>query len=424
MDELSAYLGVDPLLLAGMGMVLWGWVLYLARAVPEKTWQLAKRRFTMQIEVANTDDAFYWLERWLADHPYSKKASLLTVLARPLRSSRMGGGGFQMDNTEARPPILLTPAPGHHFLRYGGRWLYLNRGEPDGPGGGANSDKMEGFFKYERFTISMISRNQRVVRELLEAARDLVLPPDEPKLQIFAVNEHWWELSRASALRLPESLVLQKGLIEKVIEDAAEFSNSREWYRARGVPYRRGYLLYGSPGNGKTSLVHVVASVLRRNVYVCGLSRMKDDMLNALLAQVPAKSIVLIEDVDYAGLRRDPAKENLLTLSGLLNALDGMTASEGRIMFMTTNKPEVLDDALTRAGRVDLKAELVNADKDMAKRLFLRFFPGEIILAGRFAGKWTGKSMATLQAQLLTHKGDPTAAATIQPSASFTLSRE
>lgn len=412
MDKLSTYFGLNPILLAGMGMALWGWALYLARAVPLKAWQLAKRRFTMQVEVANTDDAFYWLERWLAEHPYSKQASALEVVARPLRSRRTGASVLEVGHTEERPTIFLTPAPGHHILKFGGKWLYLTRGRPNGPAASHESDAAEGFFRHEQFTINMISRDQQLVRELLEAARDLALPPNEPKLQVHCVNQHWWEMSRSSSLRPAESLVLRRGLLEEVVRDATEFSNSREWYRLRGVPYRRGYLLHGPPGNGKTSLVHVVASVLRRDVYVCNLSSMKDDTLNALLAQVPEKSIVLIEDVDCAGLQRAHAQDAPLTLSGLLNALDGMTSSEGRITFMTTNKPEVLDEALTRPGRVDFSAELVNADEDMAQRLFLRFFPGEVGLAELFAEQWSGRSMAALQAQLLSHKDDAPAAAT------------
>lgn len=115
------------------------------------------------------------------------------------------------------------------------------------------------------------------------------------------------------------------------------------------------------------------------DVYVVSLSAswINDSSLTTLLGRIPARSILLLEDIDAAFTRstsRDnestgapdtskktagPEKKeesdskastdtNTLTLSGLLNALDGMQASESRILFCTTNHLERLDPALSR----------------------------------------------------------------------------
>ena len=145
-----------------------------------------------------------------------------------------------------------------------------------------------------------------------------------------------------------------------------------QWYADRGIPFRRGYLLYGVPGSGKCSLIHAIAGELMLDIYVVSLSSswINDSTLTTLMGRVPARCIVLLEDLDAAFTRstsRDgtstgspegESKEktneqstnstsssrrarkndqlsdvNTLSLSGLLNALDGVAASEGRLLF-------------------------------------------------------------------------------------------
>jgi mitochondrial chaperone BCS1 len=118
-----------------------------------------------------------------------------------------------------------------------------------------------------------------------------------------------------------------------------------------------------------------------------------DTSLGRLISRMPEKSILLMEDIDVAmhqGLSREqPELEstkshrksssestntNNITLSGLLNALDGVAAQEGRILFATTNKYSALDPALSRPGRMDIHIEFKNASRGQAVELFKRFF--------------------------------------------------
>ncbi|KAF8980426.1 mitochondrial chaperone [Entomortierella lignicola] len=98
-----------------------------------------------------------------------------------------------------------------------------------------------------------------------------------------------------------------KGLKEELLADITIFRNSAQWYHDRGVPYRRGYLLHGPPGTGKTSFTTALAG------HLC--------------------IILLVEDVDAALLGRKPGEDqagsNNVTLSGILNSLDGITAQQG-----------------------------------------------------------------------------------------------
>ena len=101
-----------------------------------------------------------------------------------------------------------------------------------------------------------------------------------------------------------------------------------------------------------------------------------------LFAELPQRCIVLLEDVDTAGVGRrdsvdsDQEKESksAVTLSGLLNVLDGVSSQEGRILIMTTNHIEHLDEALIRPGRSDKKVHFKLADHNISTQLFHTVF--------------------------------------------------
>ena len=101
---------------------------------------------------------------------------------------------------------------------------------------------------------------------------------------------------------------------------------SDRWYQETGVPYRRGYLFYGPPGNGKSSVAKALAGELGMSIYLLMLSDpdMNDNRINDLLARVPDKNMLLLEDIDCAFVKRTRrnGREGGLTFAGLLNALD------------------------------------------------------------------------------------------------------
>jgi len=148
---------------------------------------------------------------------------------------------------------------------------------------------------------------------------------------------------------------------------------------------------------------------------------MSDESLRALVDGLPATAVLLIEDIDCAFKEcRDTTIASGITLSGLLNALDGVSSRDGRVLFLTTNHPERLDPALLRAGRVDRKIELGYATPDQARRLYLWFYQGcglshsELSReAERFAAQVPESKigMAAIQEHLLRHRRSPGSAA-------------
>ncbi|KAM7265990.1 hypothetical protein ACFE04_003673 [Oxalis oulophora] len=166
-----------------------------------------------------------------------------------------------------------------------------------------------------------------------------------------------------------ETLAMEPDLKNAVMEDLDRFVKRKEFYKRVGKAWKRGYLLYGPPGTGKSSLVAAMANYLKFDVYDLQLGNItRDSDLRRLLLATGNRSILVIEDIDCSidlpdrrsgdegNKKKDVQSYSQLTLSGLLNFIDGLWSSCGdeRIIIFTTNHKERLDPALLRPGRMDM----------------------------------------------------------------------
>lgn len=187
-----------------------------------------------------------------------------------------------------------------------------------------------------------------------------------------------WNLAERRPARPLSSLIYSGDLLESLHADLSAFARDRDWYAEMGIPYRRGYLLHGPPGNGKSSLVATLAGAFGLNVCVLNLAapELTDDRLNSLLGNLPRRALLLLEDIDAVFVGREPRTPTVrLSFNGLLNALDGVAAGEGRVTFMTTNDLAGLDPALIRPGRADRHLYLGNATPEQVAGMLRRFWP-------------------------------------------------
>lgn len=166
-----------------------------------------------------------------------------------------------------------------------------------------------------------------MIQELIDEAVINSMDQDKGLLGIYEMKwgEMWIKVMTKQARTL-ESVVLDTDIATTLVEDVKNFQESAEWYVQKGVPYRRGYLLFGPPGTGKTSFVQAIAGALKLNLCYVNLSSndMSDDTLNRLLSDAPERSIILLEDVDAMFSQRDQMMKSKLSFSGFLNALDGV----------------------------------------------------------------------------------------------------
>lgn len=396
----------------GLFLMLSGAIMALCRRVPMQAWSLTKRRFILKVEILNNDQVFQWMKIWLDAQPYSKRARDLSV-----SSSEQNGSMTQaipvlasQPEEKSRPKIIFTPAPGIHFFIYKKRLIWLERTRSEA------SDK-DGWSGYrESFQIRLFGRSQEVIRSLISEAMEMALPPDDPRIVVFASCNDYWRQVGMKQPRDTQSVILPCGVFEGLVKDVESFVSSESYYNDLGIPYRRGYLLHGVPGSGKTSSIIALAGALRMNIYILNLADKwtSDELLNRLLSDVPERAIVLLEDVDavFNGREQRGESKSGITFSGLLNALDGAATKDGRILFMTTNHIERLDEALIRPGRADVRLGFDYATHDQARAFFARFYPdADLDLACCFASLIGSRtSMADIQQHLLEHRACPDAA--------------
>lgn len=422
---LSEQLASNQFLAGGAVLGIIAGIVHQCKAIPARIWRWIKAQVIITVDVPDRDEAFLWVNAWLASQPYGKKhARLLTVATqRPDTDGYVEPGVTKL----TQPEILFSPAAGAHWFWYKRRLVKLFRERKDGSEGGkGDSDVAKAFGIRETFYINVFGRNRKIAQDILEEARELAYPKGEHRIALLS-PEGYHVAWRAKSNRRPrpiESIILKNGVWESLIEQVGTFLKSEMWYVERGIPWRLGLLFKGCPGSGKSSAVIGLASHFGLDIAVLDLagSNLDDNALRQLLSDVPKNTLVLLEDVDCVFEKREATKhkENKVTFSGLLNAIDGVSAGEGRILIMTTNHPEKLDAALIRAGRADVHVVIDAPDRSQVVRIYERFFPeADAMQTRRFveAVNLEATSMACLQNLLMENRNDAEAAIANAPNA-------
>ncbi|OEL23595.1 AAA-ATPase [Dichanthelium oligosanthes] len=177
----------------------------------------------------------------------------------------------------------------------------------------------------------------------------------------------------------------------EIMDDLDAFRKGKDYYERIGKAWKRGYLLYGPPGTGKSSMIAAMANYLDYDIYDIELTSVASNTdLRSMFIDTKGKSIIVVEDIDCslnltgnrrrnkhllpsptdpadATTRREPQPEpptestsSKVTLSGLLNAIDGLWSACGgeRVIVFTINHVEKLNPALVRRGRIDKHIEM------------------------------------------------------------------
>lgn len=160
----------------------------------------------------------------------------------------------------------------------------------------------------------------------------------------------------------------------ELLEDIENFIDSKEYYLERGIPYKRGYLAEGLPGNGKTTTILSIAQKLGKDVYSLNIASLVDsDQLRLAFQGIRENSFLLLEDLDCTVEGREKINDKI-NFSTVLNVLDGVYSKKGICTFFTTNHADRLDSALTRCGRMDKKITFKNPRKEDAENMLELFF--------------------------------------------------
>ncbi|KAL9098825.1 MAG: hypothetical protein Q9163_005580 [Psora crenata] len=325
-------------------------------------------------------------------------------------------GLLNFSNWDAKTPPIFEPSYGKHWFFHQGRVFLFQRDQKpvmDSGCGGYTTMQND-----EYIVITCLGRSNEPVKMLIKEARDLYLSRQRscttvrrplPKGQR-SMGGVGWMRAAVRPSRPMDTVVLDGELKDRVIRDINDYLHPavHVWYSEKGIPYRRGYLLHGPPGTGKSSFAWALAGVFGLDIYCLSLvdPTLTEDEVGILFTTLPLRCIVLLEDIDSAGLGKrqeetDVAKTETeasnigveitrafesvqknndkkdkkgISLSGLLNAIDGVASQEGRVLIMTTNFPENLDEALIRPGRIDSDVAFTYATRSQISELFCRMY--------------------------------------------------
>ncbi|KAG8946876.1 hypothetical protein FRC04_011303 [Tulasnella sp. 424] len=350
---------------------------------------------TLKATFDQSDYTYSWILEFLNNHNAWQNSNEVVVTAKSAEQKwgmtlggEHGDGGVRDERLRAYyQPSKMTM----HLWNWNGTWIQIQRngGVMDyrtmREGGGSIS-------------LTLFTGRKETLDELVTAAAEQYWSKSSRRVTVHMYESYRdWATTITKQIRPMDSLILPHGMTDLMIGDLRDFMENKDWYAAAGIPWRRGVLLWGPPGTGKSTTVHAIAGELQLEIYCVPLSSgdIDDSALQRLVAATPPNCILLLEDIDCAfGSREaegdddDPDKpfnpysydsKKKVTLSGLLNVLDSVSSEEGRIVIATTNHIDKLDPALLRPGRMDLLVEYKLATRQQTIDLFTRFYSRDLM---------------------------------------------
>lgn len=163
-------------------------------------------------------------------------------------------------------------------------------------------------------------------------------------------------------------LILAPGMISTIRANLDTFLKNRDGFAKFGLPYKRGILLAGAPGNGKTGIIRAIANEYPDfSTYLCmSFGEGYEDMKSQFDRRIKcAPTLIVFEDIDKSC-------PNQQKLAEFLNIIDGVSRKSGVFIIATSNEPEKLDRALLeRPSRFDIVIRVDNPD-DNQRESFIR----------------------------------------------------
>ncbi|KAJ7211718.1 P-loop containing nucleoside triphosphate hydrolase protein [Mycena pura] len=349
------------------------------------------------------DPAYEWVILLLTQERVWQRSREFVVSASSSRRKwavRAAADAARRENADYVPTYQRP-----QLFRWRGFWVEIKRS------GALTMDVPVGPFGHAvqggSLSVTIYTLDMNVLSEFVEDAYSRYVQVNRPHVVVHLIDAQFgpnqpWITTKRKTKRPLKSVILPEGVVESLVADAQEFIDTESWYLEAGIPHRRGYLLHGPPGTGKTSTIYALAGALNLEIYALSLSArfVDDSYLQRAASAIPKHGIFVIEDIDCAFPVRDEDDEDeiaeamamaqsrgggrarqqrgartAVTLSGLLNVIDGVGSEEGKLFFATTNHIERLDAALLRPGRIDRKVQYELATSAQAAALFMRFFP-------------------------------------------------
>lgn len=359
-DLVKAQINNNQFLSGGLILGALTSVVYSLRTIPSKIWNRIERRIRFVVTIEQTDDLYAYLQFWLNHHYANQLRSVKANFWRVKESNGRNEISSGYSN-EKKTALLENQVSFNHYgdtfiIWYSKRLIRIS----------SKKDKLENANNplslfFEQYEVSGLW-SKIAIKKLLDDAVKFSLALETERTQPYVrVNQYdSWETDRQARLRDIDKIFIPEVQKNIITYDLKSFVDSKEFYRTRCLPYRRGYLLHGFPGTGKSSMVSALAKMFKRDLYILSLKACAgDNMFIRLMSYIGHNSILLIEDIDsyFDGRKQDSASDKV-NFSTFINVISGVNAKEDVILFVTTNHKSKLDDALLRSGRLDIHLEI------------------------------------------------------------------
>jgi chaperone BCS1 len=339
------FLNLNPqILLPGILLMFSGAIIALARNIPLRAWTFLKSKLVLSVTINDDDPMFKALTDWIEKSGHGNKSRTLVA---------------KIINEYGDKRVQVSPYKSSFFVKFNGRHYQFTRFSKE-----LKAGKEMNVIETEGYRISAIGFNREHIKEMLnfiyqEYSRSC------SGVMVYNSFHGSWSSCRKINKRQISTVSLPGTTINDVLQDIKKFLKSEDEYNKKGIGWHRGYLFHGIPGSGKTSLAIAIASELRLPIFNLWLSSCHgDNYLMDLFSKVPPRSIILMEDIDCVMPKRGDAINRNVSLTAVLNVLDGICSSHGCVVIMTTNHKENLDPAVLRNGRVDVDIEFLPSTEE------------------------------------------------------------
>lgn len=341
------------------------------------------KNFEYSVLITERDPLYFEVNKWLLEVLPDEKHRSLEV-----GSSQRFNNVVADDNDSDRKPSPLNIRFNESLTRkvdISGHQVNVMVQVPEGPAGDGNMYREIPPKKIIFVTRSHIA--QQAVIAMLEEINQNRATSRKAVLKMVGKWQEWMTRSDLPP-RTMQSVALPEEQKSRVINDLKTFLDSEAKYNSLAIPYHRSYMFEGPPGTGKTSLVKALANEFNLDLWYVSVADLSaESSLLQLLSQVGPRSLLLLEDIDTMKIThdRDGSEQGKISMSSLLNVLDGVATPHGLITMMTTNFLEKLDPALKRAGRMDMIEKIDYPTMSSISNMYFHFY-NKMLPLGKYKG--------------------------------------
>lgn len=382
----------NQLLTGGLGVLIGGSALAIFWRGYGYLIRLLNYLFFVEINFTSMDDSFLPVQAWLFNQKYTKKrcSHLMVKNIKKYRND--------IDSTLESEQQIFIPAYGKHYFLYGMRPCALNFYKTE------ERQASHHITEYISLRIFCLFFKLKYAESIVKLTYQDYNKDEYTDTHIFTCQDRYGGWRQTIKKKIRQSPILaSNNEYQELINDITRFLNNEKWYSERGINYKRGFLFTGPPGGGKTSCILSLAQHFKKHIYMLNLSsdEITDASFTDLISTLPKDAFLAIEDL---GNKKDESKKKTktITISTILNVLDGLMTPDKLIFFITTNHPENIDDALKRPGRIDIVKEFNNSNTYQCRTIFRRFLPdADTSQENQFVTNMLNKPMSLLENELI-----------------------